>query len=271
VDYDVPNWTPIVPTADAYAKSTDVGRHGNIGLSLVHLFGYRSVYSHLSSYAQVIDRMPDVSGMDSGKLHKLLLEKPEVNKLMIVALSGATGRGPEALGGYIPPHLDFHIRIREGGRNIPPGIDPFKLGIDQKKPVGGHDKWDVPYGSRPVYWDGKMEIDHYGRRTELLQKSLDTLAKRVKESGLDNATKDELLKRQNNPLELRDYLGMRVLEKKTGQDGQPRYEFMPGSLMYALMLEFYNRTSRHDFVAMLPFIFPPLKHIYQEANPNVRF
>jgi len=52
--------------------------------------------------------------------------------------------------------------------------------------------------------------------------------------------------------------------------GKPQYEFMPGSLMYALMLEFYGRTSKEGFTAMLPLIFPPLKEVYQKANPGVK-
>ena len=103
-----------------------------------------------------------------------------------------------------------------------------------------------------------------------LKKSLDTLVKRIKESDLDDTTKQAILDRHNKPLELRDYLGMRVLQKKQGPDGKPRYEFMPGSLMYALMLEFYVRASKEGFIAMLPFIFPPLKAVYQKANPGVK-
>ncbi|MBI4245821.1 MAG: hypothetical protein HY614_01400, partial [Candidatus Rokubacteria bacterium] len=148
-----------------------------------------------------------------------------------------------------------------------PGIDPFKAGIDARSPVG-------EYGGRPVYWDGKTEIllGGGGMRVLLLDESRDTLAKRLKESNLDNATINELLKRHNEPIALRDYLGQRVLLKKPAlPGGKPKYEFMPDSLMYSLMLEFYNRTQGHDFVAMLPFISPPLKPIYQQANPDIRF
>ena len=94
----------------------------------------------------------------------------------------------------------------------------------------------------------------------------------MKQSNLDQATKKEILDRQNKPEELRDYLGMRVLQKKQGADGKPQYEFMPGpdSLMYSLMLEFYGRTSKEGFIAMLPFIFPPLKSVYQKANSGIQ-
>jgi len=64
---------------------------------------------------------------------------------------------------------------------------------------------------------------------------------------------------------------MRVLQKKRDEKGNFNYEFKPDSFMYALMLEFYGRTSKQDFIAMLPFPYPGLKHIYQKANsPNVQ-
>ena len=272
VDYVVPIGIPIIPTADAYGKINILGGvgDGNIGLSLAHSSGFRSVYFHLSKYAEIINELPDFSKLDQETIRKLLQDKPKLGKLVVVAYSGNTGRGPGP-GGYQPPHLDFRIRKREKGKLVPPGVDPFKVGIDQNKPVGGKDEYGLPLGGRPVYWDGQTEIDFSPRRTQLLQESSDTLDARLKESNLDNATVQEILRRQNNPIDLRDYLGRRVLEKKVGPDGKPRYEFMPGSLMYALMLEFYSRASSHEFIAMLPFIFPPLKEVYQQANPKVKF
>ena len=88
---------------------------------------------------------------------------------------------------------------------------------------------------------------------------------------MDQVTKKELFARHNNPHALRDYLGSRVLQKKKQKDDRESYEFMPGSLMYALMIELYSRTSKQEFIAMLPFIFPPLKEVYQQANPKVKF
>jgi hypothetical protein len=68
----------------------------------------------------------------------------------------------------------------------------------------------------------------------------------------------------------------RVLEKKANADGQPAYEFLPGSWMYGLMLRVLNAhppeafiASGSPFVAMLPFIFPPVKPVYAAANPGV--
>jgi len=242
VDYDVPIGTPVVATADAYSKWTTSDRTGGNVLALYHNFGFKSLHLHLSNYAPTISKF---------------------SKLQIIAFSGNTGEGPN---GYQPPHVHFAI---DSPRN-PLGIDPFKLGIDQKNPVGGLDQFRLSYGGRPVYWDGKTEVI-FGRGTdELLQQSLDTLDSRLKESGLDNKTIDEIKTRKNKPTELRDYLGEKVLMKKpSAPDGKPKYEFMPGSLMYSLMLELHNRTSRHDFTAMLPFIFPPLKPLYQEANPKI--
>ena len=105
----------------------------------------------------------------------------------------------------------------------------------------------------------------------MLKETLDTLDTRMRESDLDEATKKELINRKNKPEELRDYLGFRVLTPKKIQDGKGIYEFMPGSLMYALMLELYSATTKQEFIATLPFIFPPLKPIYQKANPGVKF
>ncbi len=267
VDYDAPSKTPIVPTADAYGKIELIGRDRNIGLKLFHMFGYRSVYSHLRDYTKIITTMPNFDQSN----YNIFQKPPIFSKLTLVAFSGDTG---EALVRTIhfPPHLDFNIKKIKMGKEEPPGLDAFKLGIDQKKPFGGFDKFKLAYGGRPVYWDGKTKINFGIDTTKLLEESLDTLAARLKESDLDKATIEELLKRQKNPIELRDYLGYRVLEKKPSPpDGKPRYEFMSGSLMYALMLEFFNRTEKHDFIAMLPFIFPPLKEIYQKANPGVKF
>ena len=105
--------------------------------------------------------------------------------------------------------------------------------------------------------------------------TLDTLEARVKESELDNATKEELLKLRSNPEKLRDYIAMRVLMKKRDEDGNQRYEFLPGSpgsLVYALNIELLNRMADtyHEFPVFLPFIFPPLKPIYQKENPDMQ-
>ena len=150
-----------------------------------------------------------------------------------------------------------------------PGINPLEAGIDAKKPVG-------QYGGRPVYWDGKTEIVATRipkRRKAKLQESLETLDKRVNESDLDKETKEEILKRRNNPEDLRDYLGAMVLKKQPDKEGRSAYRYSPGSLPYSLTLELFTRTAQtgQEFVAMLPFIFPPLKEIYQKANPGVKF
>lgn len=301
VDYDVPNGTPIVPTADAYAKIVTTGEGGNLSLLLAHHFGYRSTYAHLSRYAKTIVDAPNFDKLGPDELSKTFQAGPRFSKAGIAAFSGNTGRGPGPTG-HMEPHLDFRIYKREQGKQPePPGLDPFTLGIDQKRPVG-------EYGGRPVYWDAKTEITFYrDRRLTLLKESLDALPARLREQDeLDMATVDDLLKRHNktsrlrsrleslvsqlerqqtlgneaiervvraqdDAYDLRDYLGERVLNKKpSAPDGKRRYEFLPGSLMYALTVEFYNRTSRHDFIAFLPFIFPPLKRLYEQANPNVQ-
>ena len=150
-----------------------------------------------------------------------------------------------------------------------PGLYPFELGIDADNPF---DEYAGKRVSRPVYWDGKTEIPlNINQRKRLLQKSLDTLDRRVRESELDKETKDELLKRHNNPEALRDYLGMLVLTKHTGKDGSSGYRHLSGTQPYAWMLQIFSRTSNQEFIAMLPFIFPTLKPVYQKANPGIKF
>lgn len=267
VDYLVPIGTPVVPTANAYSLTADDPTlypnpppNKNLIMVLLHSLGYNSRYAHLDGFTDVVYEGKRVDRRGFPFMDR------SINKLTVVAFSGNTGIGP---GGRGPPDPQVHFEIRryrnDGQERL--SLDPFKIGIDAEKPFGGIAQ-GIPYGGRPVYWDGKTAIYGLKDRPKRLQQSQDTLKKRVMESNLDNATKEEILKRHNNPIELRDYVGYRVLEKKKDQGGKERYEFMPGSLPYELMLEFYSRTSKQEFIAMLPFIFPPLKHVYQKANPK---
>ena len=264
-DYDVPIGTPIVPTANAFRTRTNYDRTGGNQLTLIHRYksGFVMIswYVHLDGYSDIIPK---------GKLNRMEgateVRDQELNKLKIIAFSGNTGVGPG--GGVQPQHLHFQITeagTYPGGYPIAPGLEPFELGIDADKKIG-------EYGGRPVYWNGRTAIIHTpSGREKWLQRSMDNLERKVKQSSLDKETKDEILKRSDNPIALRDYLGMRVLQKKRDEKGNFNYEFKPDSFMYALMLEFYGRTSKQDFIAMLPFPYPGLKHIYQKANsPNVQ-
>ena len=275
IDYDVPIGTPVVPTANAFRTRTVGTRTGGNELLLSHRRGrgtvFLSGYVHLHNYADILEKGKFVMNKDATEIRDQSL-----NKLNIVAFSGNTGVGPG--GGVQRPHLHFQIQIVEGitGRAgtggfyfVVPGIDPFQAGIDVEKPYGGIAE-GIPLGGRPVYWDAKTAIATPQNRPKRLQASLDTLEKRVREGDLDSETKSELLKRHKNSYDLRDYLGYRVLQKKKGKDGKDAYEFMPGSLPYGLMLEFYSRTSKQEFIAMLPFISPPLKSVYQKANPGIQ-
>lgn len=260
VDYDVGIGTPITPTADnSYSSYGGNEREGKV-LHLLHRSPfYGTTYGHLDKFVDIIYEGKPVSRGGRPFIDNTL------DKSKVVAYSGATGIGPGG-GGQIP-HLHFGISSSTNNQRY--SLDPFTLGIDAEKPYGGVDQ-GIPYGKRPVYYDGKTEIRYAPKdRKKWLQQSLDTLEKRLRESDLDNATKEELLKRHINPEGLRDYLGYRVLEKKKDKDGKERYEFMPGSLMYRLMLEVYSGTSKERFIAMLPFIFPPLKSVYQKANPGI--
>ena len=261
IDYNVPLGTPIVPTANAFRTRTNYDRTGGNQLTLIHRYksGFVMIswYVHLDGYSDIIPK---------GKLNRMEgateVRDQELNKLKIIAFSGNTGVGP---GGDVQrPHLHFQI-YEAAAYPVSPGLDPFELGIDADKKIG-------EYGGRPVYWNGRTAIIHTpSGREKWLQRSMDNLERKVKQSSLDKETKDEILKRSDNPIALRDYLGMRVLQKKRDEKGNFNYEFKPDSFMYALMLEFYGRTSKQDFIAMLPFPYPGLKHIYQKANsPNVQ-
>ena len=257
VDYDVPIGTPVTPVARGRVFQTGTTPNGADILTIWHARSiedrrpaFRSSYLHLSKFVKTYS---DLVNIDT-----------------ITAISGNTGRGPPP-SGYQPPHLDLRIaKMEDAGpsskgegfrtyKSPLPGLDPFTLGID---------------GGRPVYWDGKTKIIkdiNLINKKAGLEQFLDTLGSRLKDSDLDKETVKELLDRYNKPDELKEYIGMRVLQKKKGQNGAARYEFMPGSLMYSLMLELYIRTSKQEFIAMLPFIFPPLKETYQKANPNIQF
>lgn len=262
IDYDVPIGTPIVPTADTYSSHIPIyAREGGNVLYLLHRGPYhRTEYAHLDKHADIVYKGKPVSRGGRPFIDN------ELSKLKVVAYSGNTGIGPG--GGVQRPHLHFGVYSTTNNQIY--SIDPFTLGIDTEKTFD-----EYPKGrrvARPVYWDSETEIPHRAKdKKAFLKKSLDTLAERLKQSDLDQAAKKDILDRQNKPEDLRDYLGMRVLQKKPGPDGKPRYEFMPGSLMYGLMLEFYGRSSKEGFIAMLPFIFPPLKPVYQKANPGVQF
>lgn len=273
IDYDGPIGTPIVPTADAFRTSTTYDRTGGNELLLVHRHKPRlplvTWYVHLDKYANILSK-----GELKAEVRGYEVRDQELDKTKIIAFSGNTGVGPG--GGVQRGHLHFQITEFQGGgqigQGIPisPGFDPFQLGIDADKPF---DEYAGKRVARPVYWDGKTEIPlNINQRKRLLQKSLNTLDRRVRESDLDKETKDELLKRHNNPEALKDYLGMLVLTKPTGKDGKMmNYRYLPGKLPYALMLEIFSRTSNQELIAMLPFISPFVKEVYQQSNPEVKF
>lgn len=236
VDYDVPIGTPVVPTAHANSGYKEYINGKALVLSHDQ---FLSLYLHLANYSEAVTKQKT----EGYSMHT------------VVAFSGNTGT--DTAGNRYEPHLHFSIRIDA------PGLDPFKHGID---------------GGRPIYWDGVTPIDSYAK---ILEGKGD---KRVPESRkdevlagldgrlrgqdeLDKTTVDELRKRGNDIHALRDYLGYKVLQKKN-VNGKVGYEFMPGSLMYSLMLQAYNATSKKEFIAMLPFIFPPLKGRYQAKNPG---
>ena len=264
VDYSVSVGTPIVPTANSRSSGVYIGSDGNKILVLLHPQGHNSQYAHINDFSKFVYE---------GKYTKIRNTEfwyKSINKLKIMAFSGNSGIGPE--GRTPQPQVHFEIRLhkfenKELFERL--SLDPFEFGINAEKSLEDYMGRRV---ARPLYWDGKTAITITAKNKKTrLQESLDTIEKRVKQSNLDQATVKEILDRQNKPEELRDYLGMRVLQKKQAAAGKQQYEFMPGSLMYGLMLEFYGRTSKEGFIAMLPFMFPPLKPVYQKANPGVQF
>lgn len=274
IDYEVPIGTPIVPTSSTYRTETLHSRTGGNELGLYHYNWSYSIYSHLDDYAKILEK-----GSFFRRDGNALIRDHEIDKSKVVAFSGNTGVGPG--GGIQRTHLHLGIEKLAGSKGatykVPPGIEPFKAGVDASEPIGD-------YGGRPVYWDGKTQTYETsmgigrsgGVQRRALQQSLEhtvyTLETRLKDSDLDNLAKKELLKRRNDVDELRKYIGMRVLQKKQFPDGKPRYEFSPETFMYSLMLRFYTVTlgPKQEFVAMLPFISPFVKEIYQKVNPDVK-
>jgi len=259
IDYDVPIGTPLTPVNRGRIFRTVESRTGGNELSITHLVGREpligSVYAHLSERFYEKKETPAGPGTRG----------PSVDLINIVASSGNTGVGPG--GGQQRPHLHFEISNREHYdtrvgvkfyRSVPPGLHPFTLGVD---------------GGRPVYWDGETEIVSAIYKTIKIQEILYTFDARIKHlrDTLDSKTVKELLDRQNNPEELKNYVGFRVLNKKRGTDGKENYEFRPGSPMYKLMLELFFAMTKQEFIATLPFVYPELKPIYQKANPGIKF
>ena len=260
INYEVPIGTPIVPVTDAVGKWYN---DANSEVTLNNLLGFRSAYRMFQSVSDKVKKKRDLSRLtDSERIELFTAGVPDYKHDDILGYSGESGPP-----GYARPNINVIIfRANASGFIHKPGLDPLKLGIDQKSPVGNNDKYGLPYGGRPVYWDGKTEIDA-SKRVILRQKTLDTLTDRLKSGELDKGTVDEINKLSSDPIAVRDYLGKRVLVKKPSAEG-PKYEFMPGSFMYQLMLEFYSRMESHNFIAMLPFIFPlsPVREAYEKAN-----
>ena len=238
VDYEAPPATPVVPTACVRGKQRRFIRHGGNALLLTHKLSsgqkIQSDYMHLSRYTK--------QGRDRAL--------SELDMSTVVAFSGMT----ETVG----PHL--HFALKKPGRR--PGLNPFETGID---------------GGRPVYWDGTTKIltfvpgdEGEYARAAALGEVLDSLGEDIKDQDeLDRRTARDVLARGNDPDGLREYLDQRVFRKKSKDGIQENYEFMPGSFMYALTLKVFNLTKPQEFTSMLPFIFPLLKHVYQDRNPDV--
>ncbi|MBI4167602.1 MAG: M23 family metallopeptidase [Candidatus Aenigmarchaeota archaeon] len=240
VDYEVPLGTPITPICYGTFNRSKTSHSGGNSLWLRHKneFGsYRSGYLHLDS---IVNKS----------------RSQAVNLKDIVAISGNSG--------YIntesqPEHLHLAIaELNEKWTGIGPGLDPFILGVD---------------GRRPIYWDTKAEIepDYPWTRESYLQRSFETLDERIKEAEVENQTKREVLSRRIKPEELKSYLGREVLQKHQGRNGEVGYKYLPGHFMYSLMLEVFAYTSKQPFIAMLPFPHPMLKSFYQKENPGLQF
>ena len=235
VDYEVPIGTPIVPTCYGRVISIHESYQGGKKIRLSHEdeFGdntYRSSYVHLSQ--RII------------KIKNLL-----VNLDKVIAVSGNSGYINTELQ---PEQLHFQIYKVKKGKSIPPGFDPFTLGID---------------GGRPVYWDTKTEIVSLDEREEHLQKTLSTLDRRLKETEVNNIIKEQLLSKRKNPIDYRNYLRMLVSQKHPNEDGV--YNHIPGSFLYSEWLKAEAYTSKQQFIAMLPFPHPMLLDFYKKENPNV--
>ncbi|MBI2667751.1 M23 family metallopeptidase [Candidatus Woesearchaeota archaeon] len=237
VDYEVPTGTPVVPTNRGFIRSVHESYQGGKKIRLSHEdeYGdgtYRSSYVHLSKR---IIKKKDLS----------------INLSDVIALSGNSGYINTELQ---PEQLHFQIYQVKDKKSIPPGFDPFKLGVD---------------GGRPVYWDTKTEIVPLNWRGEYLQKTLSTLDQRLKEAEVDNIVREQLLSKRKNPIDYRDYLRVLVSQKHPNEGGI--YNHLPGSFLYSEWLKAEAYTSKQPFIAMLPFPHPMLKSFYQKENPGVQF
>ncbi|MBI2663321.1 peptidoglycan DD-metalloendopeptidase family protein [Candidatus Woesearchaeota archaeon] len=248
VDYEVLIGTPICPVNSGRIWIKREGRVPGIILELLHQSNkglISSSYAHLSK--RIIEEKGKIVGLSN-----------------IIAMSGNSG--------YIeteeqPEHLHLQISdVRNIGpkngyknwyKTIPPGLNPFTLGIDRGK---------------PVYWDTKTEMGPFPLDSKqiYIERLIDNMQERVKETDIDAQTKNELLKRRN-PEDLRNYLEKEVLKKNQGADGKLSYKYLPGHFIYGLMLEVLNYTAKHEGIAMLPFPYPMLLDFYKKENPNVSF
>ena len=138
-----------------------------------------------------------------------------------------------------------------------PGIDPYNVGLD---------------GERPVYNDGRESISlTFNISDEMAKLDAMLTTKSSDELELDTTTIRDLGSRidEYDATRMQDYLRFRVLQKHEGETGL-NYQFLPGSIMYGLALDFIRQPGQ-EFLAMLPLISPLVIDRYKEANPGVEF
>lgn len=254
VDWIGVRGTPIVPAAD--------------GGRLEH-FNHESYGGH-NVVVIVNDKYRILNAHTSGGMTKIF----SADKLTVIEIMDNSG------GRDLHPHNHFAVH------DFNNQFDPFTLGIDggglnfEGQWIEAYDGKEAyvpqhfPQRGLPTYWDGETELRHVLTRRTLpkwhqkVMDNLDTTIAKVKEE--DPQAHQELWHMRGNARKLRDYLGYKVLTPKQDEEGNKRYEFLPGSAMYSLMLQVFNATTaQKDITLTLPFISPLVIDKYRPHNPAI--
>lgn len=252
VDYEVPKGTPVVAGTSGVFYHDFVRYGGNMAEIVFEINGvlFATVYAHLSKIHRKDTRVNRKEQGDETKNTMVTVRD-------IIGYSGNTGSFDDGRT-MMPYHLHFGLAEKDSNyQPISPGLDPFKYGIT---------------GGKPIYWDCASKV--YYRDVNIqkrdLANTLENMDLILKNSDyFDDQTKDELLKRRTNIDELKKYARQRVLGKKQTKEG-PKYEFLPGTRLYQLMIELESQTKPIGPVLMLPFPHPTLAHLYAAKNPGIQ-
>jgi len=224
---------------------------GGLITQLRHIIpGYKTGYVHLSK--NIVDK-------------RYYHGKSEIQRLIkrneIFALSGNTGLGPREFGGSQPYHLHFGFNYWGRYAGKAEWLDPEKYGID---------------GGKPIFWDGKTNLDVYPAERKFL---LEKILKDFKgELGIWQSEDKNLQELKGNLLEyykqMDSYEWNKILDSKHLHDMRGLLKkktleekiYLPGTEPYSLMLKVlgYSTSEEQDIILTLPFIAPSLVSLYKE-------